>query len=66
MDLAGVRFIRKAFIKERGAEVLEISVRPLSCKSPLKIPRHLAQLLAIRILIAKGAHSSVWGLLFTK
>jgi hypothetical protein len=40
---------------------------PPSCESPLKIPRHLLQQLAmvIRILIANGAHSSVCGLLFT-
>jgi hypothetical protein len=30
-------------------------------ESSLKIPRHLVQLLAIRILIANGAHSSVRG-----
>jgi hypothetical protein len=31
------------------------SARPQSCESPLKIPRHLVRLLAIRILIAKAA-----------
>jgi hypothetical protein len=30
---------------------LKKSARPPSCESPLKIPRHLVQLLAIRILI---------------
>ncbi len=39
-------------MKERGAEILEKSVRPPSCVSPLKITSHLVQLLAIIILIA--------------
>jgi len=49
MDPAEIRFIRKCFIKERGAEVLEKSARPPSCDSPLKVSRHPLQLLAIRI-----------------
>jgi hypothetical protein len=60
MDLAEIRFTRKAFFKERGVDVLEKFLR-----EPLKIPRHLGQLLAIWKQIANGAHSSVRGLLFT-
>jgi hypothetical protein len=41
MDLAESMFIRKVFIKERGAAC------PLSCESPWKPQRHLVQLLAI-------------------
>ncbi len=43
---------------------LEKSACPPSGWSPLKIPRHLQQLLAIRILIANSAHSSTYGLFF--
>jgi hypothetical protein len=44
MDLAKIRFIWKAFIKERGAEVLEKSTCPPSCESPFKdtAPRRTA------------------------
>ncbi len=66
IDPAEIRFIRKAFIKERGAEFLEKFARPPSWReSPLNIPRHLIQLLEIRKRIANGAHGSVRGLLFT-
>jgi hypothetical protein len=53
--------IQKAFIKERGAEVFRKIRCFSSSKSSLKISRHLVQLLAIRILIANGAHCSVCG-----
>ncbi len=45
--------------------LFEKSARPPSYESPLKIPQNLAQLLAISILIANIAHSSVSSLLFT-
>ncbi len=48
-------------LKREAPRFLEKSARPPSCESP----RHLVQLLAIRILIANGAHGSVCGLLFT-
>ncbi len=49
MELADIRLIQKAFFKEREAQrFLEKSARPLICERPLKIPRHLVQLLAIR------------------
>jgi hypothetical protein len=51
MDLAKSGLIRKLFIKGRGAEVFRKFVRPPSSDSPLKIPHHLVQLLAISILI---------------
>jgi hypothetical protein len=54
MDPAEIRFIRKAFIEERGTKLLEKSGRPPFCGSPLKIPRHLVQLLEIRKRIAKA------------
>jgi hypothetical protein len=44
MDPAENSFIRKVFIKSFS----EKSALPPSCKSPLKIPHHLKQLLAIR------------------
>ncbi|MFN9902135.1 MAG: hypothetical protein ACK55Z_25805, partial [bacterium] len=40
-----------SLLKREALKLLEKSTRPLSCKSPLKIPHHLVQLLAIRILI---------------
>jgi hypothetical protein len=40
MNPAEIRFIRKVFTKEK-------STRPLSYESPLKLQRHLVQLLAI-------------------
>jgi hypothetical protein len=63
---AEIRFIRKAFIKERGAEVFR-KIRPSSIlgESLLNIPRHLIQLLEIRKRITNGAHSSVRDLLFS-
>jgi hypothetical protein len=66
IDPAEIRFIRKAFTKERGAEVFR-KIRPSSIlgESPLNIPRHLTQMLEIRKRIANGAHSSVRGLLFS-
>ncbi len=58
MDLViKVVSIRKLFIKGRGAKVfrkIEKSVRPPYCENPLKFPRYLVQLLAIRILIANS------------
>jgi hypothetical protein len=51
MDLAKSRLIQKALIKRRGVEISANFVRPPSCETPLKIRRHLVQLLAIRILI---------------
>jgi hypothetical protein len=45
IGLAKSGLIRKLFIKGRGAEVSENSVRPPSCGSPLKNPPHLVQLL---------------------
>jgi hypothetical protein len=43
------------FIKGRGAAAFRKISRPPSCESPLKIPRHLIQELAIRHLMAKCA-----------
>ncbi len=40
MDLAGIRYIQKAFIKERGAEVFRKNRLSPIMKSPLKILRH--------------------------
>jgi hypothetical protein len=40
------------------------SVRPPSCVSPFKIPRHLVQLLAISILIVNSVHSSGSGFFY--
>ncbi len=51
MDLAKSGLIQKIFIKGRGAEIFRKIGPPPSCESSLKIPRHLGQLLAIRILI---------------
>ncbi len=64
MDFAEIRFIRKPFIKERCAEVSR-KIRPSpTCEGPMKIPRHLVQLLAVgRILIANGAHSPILSVL---
>ncbi len=44
---------------------LEKLVHSTFCESPLKISRHLIQLLAIRILIPNSANSSVYGLFST-
>jgi hypothetical protein len=46
----------RSSLKMEARRFLEKSARPPSCESPLKIPRHLVQLLAIRILIAKSKH----------
>jgi hypothetical protein len=62
MDQAKSGLIGKLFIKGRGAEDLRIISPSLI---PLKILRHLEQLMAVRILIANGAHSSVSGIFFT-
>ncbi len=62
MDQAKSGLIRTLFIKGRGAEIFSQFARPLSCESHLKIPRNLAQLLAIRILILSAAQSSTGGL----
>jgi hypothetical protein len=53
MDLAKSVLIQKV-LKWRGAEIYANFACPPSCESPFKIPRHLIQLLAIRIL-SKGA-----------
>jgi hypothetical protein len=46
MDPAEIRFIRKAFIKRKARKFLEKkSAHPPLCESPLKIMRHLVQLL---------------------
>ncbi len=58
MDLAEIRFIRSS-LKGEVRKFSEKSARTSSCESPLKIPGHLVQLLASRILIPNGAHSSV-------
>jgi hypothetical protein len=34
MDLAEIRFVQKAFIKERGAEVFFIKIHPALIKNP--------------------------------
>jgi hypothetical protein len=48
MDPAEIRFIQKAFIKERGAEIFrKILPSPTLCE-PFKILSHRVQLLAIR------------------
>jgi hypothetical protein len=66
MDPAEIRFIRKVFIKERGEEVFrKIRLSLVLCESPLKLQRHLEQLLAIWKQITNSAHSSVHGLLLT-
>jgi hypothetical protein len=49
-------FDRSSSFKSEAQRFSEKSVRPPSCESPLKIPRHLVQLLAIRILIPKRGH----------
>jgi hypothetical protein len=59
MDLAESRIIARSSLKSESRRFPEKSVRPPSCECPLKIPRHLIQLLAIRIIIANGTHSSV-------
>jgi hypothetical protein len=66
MDQAKSGLTRKLFINGRGAEVLRIIARPSSCGSPLKILRHLKQLMAVRILISNGAHSYVSGIFHFK
>jgi hypothetical protein len=64
MDPAKIGFIRRAFIEERAAKIFRKPACPHPV-SPLKITRHIVQLLAITILIANGAHSSVCGFLFS-
>jgi hypothetical protein len=59
-----VRWIRPKsgiYLTERRGGCLKNPPAPIlsSCESPLKIPRHLVQLLAIRTLIANSSHSSV-------
>jgi hypothetical protein len=53
-------------LKGEARKVREKSACPPSCESPLKNPRHLVQLLAIRIIIPLSAHSSVFSLILTK
>jgi hypothetical protein len=55
MDLAEIRSSLKGEVRKFS----EKSARTSICESPLKIPGHLVQLLASRILIPDGAHSSV-------
>jgi hypothetical protein len=56
--------IRHLFNRE-ARRLFEKSARSSPCESPLKIPRHLVQLLEIRILIANSSHSSAGDLYFT-
>jgi|LakMenE01Jun11ns_1017448.scaffolds.fasta_scaffold7646180_1 hypothetical protein len=54
MDPAETRFLRKAFIQERGAEVFrKIHLSPILWE-PLKIPRHFVQLLEVWKRIAQA------------
>jgi hypothetical protein len=62
MELAESGSIEWSPLKGEVRRFFEKLVRPPSCKSPLKIQRHLVQLLAIKILIAKRVHSSICGL----
>ncbi len=57
MDLAEIRSSLKGEVRKFS----EKSARTSICESPLKILGHLVQLLASRILIPDGAHSSVSG-----
>jgi hypothetical protein len=54
MDQSKSGLIRRLFIKGTGAEVFRKAVRLPSSENPLKIPRQIVQLLAIRILIANA------------
>ncbi len=54
-----------SLLKREARGFLEKSARPPFCESPLKLQHHLVKLLAIGILIANSAHSSICGLLFT-
>jgi hypothetical protein len=56
--------IYQSVLKVEGRRFLEKFVRPPSFESPLKIMRHLVQLLATRILIPNSARSSVGGLYY--
>jgi hypothetical protein len=56
MDLAERGNIRKTVSKGRGMlRFITKYARPPFCESPLNIPRHLLQLLAIRNLISNSA-----------
>ncbi len=60
IDLASRGINRKAFIKGTAAYIFrKIVLSPIPDESPLKIPRHLVQLLAIGSLISKSADSYV-------
>ncbi len=54
-----IRFVPKAFFKERGAEVFRNSARLPSCENPLKSLHHLVQLSAVRKRTANDAHASL-------
>jgi hypothetical protein len=58
MDPAEISSFDRYLLKIEARAFFEKSAHPPSCESPLKIPRHLVQLLAISILIANSAHSS--------
>ena len=62
MDPAIIRFIWWVFIKERVAEIFRKTSPAYICEIPVKIPCHLVQLLAIRILIpnaVKKIHGTI-------
>jgi hypothetical protein len=52
MDTAEIRFIRY-LLKREAQRFLKKSAHPPSCENLLKVPRHLVQLLVIRILNPK-------------
>jgi hypothetical protein len=54
MDSTEIRFIERPLLRRESRKFLEKSACPLSCESPLKIPRHLVQLLEIRKRIASA------------
>jgi hypothetical protein len=55
----------RSSLKCAARRFFEKSARPPSCESPLKLQRHLVQMLAIWKQIANGAHSSVSGIILT-
>jgi hypothetical protein len=65
MDPLKVVSFENNLLKGRARRFSAYFARPPSCESPLKIPRNLARLLAIRILSDNSTHSSVSALLST-
>ncbi len=65
MDRPKLGSFERHLLKREVRRILEKSAPPTCCESPLKITRHLVQLLAIRVRIANSAQSSASGLLFT-